>query len=388
MAESPWIKFYTSDFLTGVADLQADEIGIYTVLLSLIWDKGGPIADDSAWLARRAGTSTRRFNQVRARLIDMGKLEARGGLLANRRALQEVTKRDGKSAQARNAALVRWKHDGEPELPLSEGQSAPGTDVAPRTRARGEDYLGKKGQKKRGNSQDKDVLFSGNNQQEPQKSANYGDADACFPSRAGACQSPEVRIPSQPDSVPEPAKSRLDDTDLQALFHAVCDASGFNPISPGQISLGYDKVKAWRDAGIDFTEVVVPTIQHTVANSSDPTRTLGRFDKAVRHEHARRGAKAATGAPYVAPASPITQREDEDPVFATIRQELLERMGASAFSIFVNPVRFEAVDMDQGSTRKPVRVHEGRQGSSRLMDGGRTGIVKAVVTRHGFNEVW
>ena len=187
--------------------------------------------------------------------------------------------------------------------------------------------------------------------------------------------------------------SRLDDRDLQALFDAVCEAAGFNPISPGQINLAYAKVQAWRDAGIDFQEVVLPTILHTVANSSDPTRTLGRFDKAVRHEHARRGAKAATGAPYVAPASPITVREDEEPVFALIRQELLERMGAPRFCLFVNDVRFESVDMEgspprDGKPRTPMKVNQLKPGSSQLMYGEHAPIVRHVAARHGFNEVW
>lgn len=199
-------------------------------------------------------------------------------------------------------------------------------------------------------------------------------------------------LPNPPDS--EPAKaSRLDDRDLLALFNAVCDAAGFNPISPGQISLAYAKVEAWRDAGIDFDEVVVPTIRHTVANSSDPTRTLGRFDKAIRHEHARSAAKAATGKAYKPPASPITVREDEEPVFALIRQELLERIGPQNFAMFVNTVRFEAVDMTgtaprDGKERTPMRIVPDRPGGVSLFDGDRRSIVRTIAAKHGFNEVW
>lgn len=198
-------------------------------------------------------------------------------------------------------------------------------------------------------------------------------------------------LPNPPESV-TPKPSRLDDRDLQALFDAVCQAAGFNPVSPGQISLAYAKVEAWRDAGIDFDLVVVPTILHTVANSSDPTRTLGRFDKAIRHEHARSAAKAATGKPYVPPASPITMREDEAPVFALIRQELLESMGAASFAMFVNDVRFEAVDMAgvpprDGKERTPMRVIEPRNGR-KLLDGGRTALLRQIAAKHGFEEVW
>jgi uncharacterized protein YdaU (DUF1376 family) len=361
VAESPWIKFYTSDFLTGVADLQAEEIGIYTVLLALIWDKGGPIADDAAWLARRAGTSTRKFNQVRIRLIELGKLEARNGLLANRRALDEVTKRDGKSAQARNAALTRWKVEGEPELPLGQAAKPVGTKVAPRARARSADYLPKNGQINGRNSEDKDVLISGNNQQEPQKSAIPGDADACFPSRAGAFQRSEVRITPQPNSSPDAArggigsldesaehnhnsahqneapphssegghaseeagradhpqgpdagakKSRLDDTDLHALFDAACEAAAFRPVAPDAINRAYATVEAWRGERFNFEHVVVPVIRAAILQTEEPTRILNRFTNAIRHAQARydRGA----GKPSPPPSRQWTEEQQRE----------------------------------------------------------------------------
>jgi len=393
VAESPWIKFYTSDFLTGVADLQAEEIGIYTVLLALIWDKGGPIPDDPAWLARRAGTSTRKFNQVRNRLIELGKLEARDGLLGNRRAIQEVGKRDGKSAQARNAALTRWRSAGEPELPLEQAEKPTGTDLAPVARARGGDYLGNNRPKNAETPGDKDVLISGKNDTKPQKTADIADADASSPVARARSQSPETRITSQPDSLQTPRESRLDDRDLQALYDAVCEAAGFATASPAAIDRAYRQVQAWRDAGIDFEKVVLPTIRHTVANSSDPTRVLGRFDKAIRHEHARSAAKAANGSAYVAPASPITVREDEEPVFALIRQDLLERMGAPTFCLFVNHVRFEAVDMAgsplrDGKPRTPMKVVQLRPGGHKLMDSDRVSVLRNIAAKHGFGEIW
>src|SRR3546814_5348741 len=108
MAENPYIKWWTSDFLNGVIDLTAEEIGVYAVLLALIADRGGPVTDDPQWLARRCGTTTRGFNRIRDRLMDAGKIERRNGLLGNRRMLAEVTERDKKSKQATDAARSRW----------------------------------------------------------------------------------------------------------------------------------------------------------------------------------------------------------------------------------------------------------------------------------------
>lgn len=199
---------------------------------------------------------------------------------------------------------------------------------------------------------------------------------------------------TQPTESPEPAKlSRLDDRDLQALYDAVCEAAGFATSSPGGIDRAYRQVQAWRDAGIDFEEVVLPTIRHTVANTPEPTRVLGRFDKAIRHEHARKVAKAATGGPYVPPPSPVTVRDDEEPVFALIRQELLERLGPSSYCTYANQIRMEAVEMGDapgrdGQPRKPIQVHEANAGYAKFMDSDRPAILLHIAKRHGFNEVW
>jgi hypothetical protein len=43
MSEKPWVKWYAGDFLQGVADLEPSEGWVYTVILMLIYDAGGPI---------------------------------------------------------------------------------------------------------------------------------------------------------------------------------------------------------------------------------------------------------------------------------------------------------------------------------------------------------
>lgn len=399
MAEKPWIKWFTSDFLTGIADLEADEIGIYAVILNLIADRGAPIEDDPAWLARRAGTSTRRFNKVRARLIELGKLEVRNGLLGNRRMIAEVEKRDGKSQQARAAAIARWHGHNEPELPL--GEEAP-DQPAPAAKPQ------KNGRKSASLSGDNRDLNSPKNPQKSQKSAVSDDADAFSPSRARARQMPEIRnnqsnessppprapareAPADPDPDPDPPRhSPLDNRDLMALMNACSEASGYFPVQPGQIAKAMDTIRGWRDAGIDFEEIVIPTIKHVIANSPDPTSSFARFDRKVRHEHARKGAQPKTnGSAYKPPASPILDVEGEEPVMRLIRDDLLKALSPSIYCMFVNKVRFERVEMGEGDTRIPIRVIEPSGFSAaRLMDGERTGIMRAIARKHGFTDVW
>ena len=134
---APWVKFFASDFLTGVADMTAEEIGAYTVILALIWDRGGPVADDPQRLARRAGVSTRRWNQLRERLIEAGKLRVENGHLTNDRAIKTLLSREEVSEKRRNSARTRW--DNQPENQPDPSKSGGSMDAkAFPTRAREE----------------------------------------------------------------------------------------------------------------------------------------------------------------------------------------------------------------------------------------------------------
>jgi hypothetical protein len=87
---SVWYKRYPSDFLNGVAELSAEERGVYVTLIDMLYDQGGSVIDDPSRFARRCGCSTRRFNQIRTRLLDSGKLISVEGRLFNKRVLKSL----------------------------------------------------------------------------------------------------------------------------------------------------------------------------------------------------------------------------------------------------------------------------------------------------------
>ena len=90
MSRRPWYKRYPSDFIAGTLQLTCEEKGAYSVVLDLIYDRGGPIPDDAQWIARVCNLSTRRWNQIRARLLELGKVTAHDGVLTNNRALSQL----------------------------------------------------------------------------------------------------------------------------------------------------------------------------------------------------------------------------------------------------------------------------------------------------------
>lgn len=90
MSERPWYKRYGGDFVMGTMALSLEEKGAYSLCLDLIYDRGGPIPDDARWLAGICGVSVRKWNAIRAALLEAGKLIDCGGFLSNRRAQKEI----------------------------------------------------------------------------------------------------------------------------------------------------------------------------------------------------------------------------------------------------------------------------------------------------------
>lgn len=87
----PWYRRYPSDFIHGTMELSVSEKGAYSVCLDLMYDRGGPIPDDPRWLARMCGCSMQLWKKIRAKLVEIGKLNLTDdGRLANGRATYEM----------------------------------------------------------------------------------------------------------------------------------------------------------------------------------------------------------------------------------------------------------------------------------------------------------
>jgi len=88
----PWFKFYTRDFRDGVRVLSLEEIGAYTLVLSLLYETGGKLKDDEKTICAHIGCDIRVWRRVRRRLLEEGKFTAtEDGFLTNERATKEIT---------------------------------------------------------------------------------------------------------------------------------------------------------------------------------------------------------------------------------------------------------------------------------------------------------
>lgn len=119
-----YVNWYPSDFLQGIADLDYPAIAVYTVVLNLIYDFDGPIADDPGRIARRCGMRRPMCEAVLDRLIGLGKLARYGGQIHNTRAAKEVEKRKERVTKAKASAQARWSED-DKNINKNSGEKMP-----------------------------------------------------------------------------------------------------------------------------------------------------------------------------------------------------------------------------------------------------------------------
>ena len=87
---NPWYRRFPSDFINGTVGLSLEEKGAYSLILDLIYARGGPIPDDARYISGVCGCSLRKWAAIRNVLLERGKIEISDGLISNNRAIIEV----------------------------------------------------------------------------------------------------------------------------------------------------------------------------------------------------------------------------------------------------------------------------------------------------------
>lgn len=129
MGETPFIKFYPSDFLGGTSGLSPAERGVYITLLCLIYESDGPIQRHDARLSRRCGAPKAAFVRILDGLIDEGKITESDGMLSNKRAEKALVDRTNRTQNSTHAANQRWtaqdKKTQQKQRPMDAGAMPP-----------------------------------------------------------------------------------------------------------------------------------------------------------------------------------------------------------------------------------------------------------------------
>ena len=137
-----YIKWHIRDFLAGVSKLKPDQVGIYAVILNLIYDQMGRLEDNDTLIASHCKCEVRYYRKLRQSLLDAGKIYEADGYLYNNRALAEIAKFCEMTKKKREAAKLREqaKRDAAARAANSPARDAPDAlltraPYAPDTRA-------------------------------------------------------------------------------------------------------------------------------------------------------------------------------------------------------------------------------------------------------------
>ena len=114
MRKMPWVRFFASDWLAGTRGMSAVETGVYITLIATMYERGEPIQEDHARLARLCGASNSAFKKALETLVDEGKITRTENGLWNDRVEKEQVYLSEKSEVGSKAATARWgKKDNE-----------------------------------------------------------------------------------------------------------------------------------------------------------------------------------------------------------------------------------------------------------------------------------
>jgi hypothetical protein len=108
--KDPWIKWFPGDFLHGVSELEPGEGWVYTIVLNLIYDGGGPWPLNLARLSRRCRMRPTATQKALDTLLDLGKLTLIDGFLTNARAVKSLESRQKLVEKSTEAANARWEN--------------------------------------------------------------------------------------------------------------------------------------------------------------------------------------------------------------------------------------------------------------------------------------
>jgi hypothetical protein len=197
----------------------------------------------------------------------------------------------------------------------------------------------------------------------------------------------EVSKDSHPNPSTVTRAGRLSNPDLKDLFDACCDAAGLHLVDPGAIDRAMSQVERWRDSGVDFETVVLPTIRAVTLKSDQPSRLLSRFTRDIQHQHAKFKAAAQKGEAYETPEVPDLEPEGEDETLRPLRAALLERHGSRYYCMAYNRIRFENPGQCHGDKR-PLIVKGPDYRVETLRHGRQRETLLNVARDLGFTDIW
>jgi len=108
MSGTPYIRFFSDDWIAGTQHLDLTERGVLITIVALTASTGVPPLADYKRLARRFGCTSAKARKSVAALVDLGKLRIVDGHIVNGRALKEVGISQKLCEKQSENASARW----------------------------------------------------------------------------------------------------------------------------------------------------------------------------------------------------------------------------------------------------------------------------------------
>lgn len=278
----PYFKFYGRDFRDGVRPLNLEEVGAYTLLLTLIYDAGGAIPDDARAIQRHLGCDPRVWKRVRQRLLDHGKLSlTRAGSLTNARAEKEIAEtvrvseiraENGRAGGVQSGA-VRSKSATSPRQVREKFARSPAN------------ICNFSSEKPNENNTRAEAIASNQNQNHILE-VSYSPSTAATPVR-------EAPPPVEKSRSKKPDPQPSDD-----LLRRCLDAAGPGLADPAKVwtlTVTAPRIGLWLKSGADLELDVLPTIARlTARHRDDPIANWSWFDRQIAKATALRTQAGAT----------------------------------------------------------------------------------------------
>ncbi len=121
MTASPYVQFYTSDFLAGTSGMTAGTKGVYITLLCLMYEAEAPLAQSWGNLARRCGASNSGFKKAIEELLDEDKITVDDAGIWSAKVEKHLSYRHELTRKNREAAKVRWEKTQQKQQPDDAG---------------------------------------------------------------------------------------------------------------------------------------------------------------------------------------------------------------------------------------------------------------------------
>ena len=125
MSDSPYVPFFTSDFLGGTSGMTAATKGVYITLLCLMYEAEEPLGQNWETLARRCGATLPAFKKAISILEDDDKISVLGEGLWSKKCDKHLTHRRDRQNSAKAAAKKRWEKSEEKQRKTDANASSP-----------------------------------------------------------------------------------------------------------------------------------------------------------------------------------------------------------------------------------------------------------------------